>query len=46
MCRILLRDVGYRIYDVEKNEEILFRPFVSVYFGAAHLKWLSNFEQK
>ncbi|WCJ37136.1 hypothetical protein M5689_018291 [Euphorbia peplus] len=42
----LVRDVGYRIYDVEENEEILFRPFVSVYFGAAHLKWLSNFEQK
>ncbi|XP_065864464.1 uncharacterized protein [Euphorbia lathyris] len=42
----LVSDVGYRIYDVEEHEEILFRPFVSAYFGAAHLKWLSNFEQK
>eukprot|EP00257_Ricinus_communis_P013707 XP_015571213.1 uncharacterized protein LOC8259970 isoform X2 [Ricinus communis] len=42
----LVRDLGYRIYDVEENPDILYRPFVSVYFGAAYLKWLSNFEQK
>ncbi|KAL9365059.1 hypothetical protein Peur_042932 [Populus x canadensis] len=42
----LVRDLGYRAYEVEGNPEILCRPFVSVYFGAAYLKWLSNFEKK
>ncbi|XP_050221058.1 uncharacterized protein LOC126671334 [Mercurialis annua] len=42
----LVRDLGYRTYAVEDNQEILYRPFVSVYFGAAYLRWLSNFEQK
>lgn len=28
------------------NEEVLYRPFVNVYFAAAYLKWLSNFEEK
>uniref|UniRef100_A0A6N2LR39 Transglycosylase SLT domain-containing protein n=1 Tax=Salix viminalis TaxID=40686 RepID=A0A6N2LR39_SALVM len=42
----LVRDLGYRAYEVEGNPENLYRPFVSVYFGAAYLKWLSNFEEK
>ncbi|KAJ8763050.1 hypothetical protein K2173_023255 [Erythroxylum novogranatense] len=42
----LARDLGYRTYKVEGNPEILCRPFVSVYLGAAYIKWLLNFEQK
>ncbi|CAK7326058.1 unnamed protein product [Dovyalis caffra] len=41
----LVRDLGYRAYEVEGNPDILYRPFVSVYLGAAYLKWLSNFEE-
>lgn len=39
-------ELGYRSYEVLGNPELLYRPFVSVYLGAAHMKWLSNFEQK
>ncbi|XP_015876141.2 uncharacterized protein LOC107412838 isoform X1 [Ziziphus jujuba] len=42
----LVRDLHYQSYQVEENPDILFRPFVNVYFGAAYLKWLSNFEEK
>lgn len=42
----LIRDSGYRVYGGEGNPDILYRPFVSVYFGAAYLKWLSNFQQQ
>lgn len=42
----LVRELGYRSYEVEENPDLLYRPFVNVYFGAAYLKWLSNFEQK
>lgn len=42
----LFRDMGYRSYKVQEDPNILFRPFVSVYFGAAYLIWLSNFEQR
>uniref|UniRef100_A0A2P2JCI2 Transglycosylase SLT domain-containing protein n=1 Tax=Rhizophora mucronata TaxID=61149 RepID=A0A2P2JCI2_RHIMU len=42
----LSRDMGYRTFEVEGKPEILYRPFVSVYFGAAYIKWLSNFEQQ
>lgn len=37
---------GYVAYKVQGNEEVLYRPFVNVYFAAAYLKWLSNFEEK
>lgn len=40
------RELHYTSYDVDKDPDLLFRPFVNVYFGAAYLKWLSNFEQK
>lgn len=40
------RDLGYQAYEVEGNPDILYRPFVSVYFGAAYIKWLSNFEEE
>jgi len=42
----LFNELGYRSYEVLGNPELLYRPFVSVYLGAAHIKWLSNFEQK
>ncbi|KAG6759971.1 hypothetical protein POTOM_036468 [Populus tomentosa] len=42
----LVRDLGYQAYEVEGNPDILYRPFVSVYFGAAYIKWLSNFEEE
>ncbi|XP_062093103.1 uncharacterized protein LOC133798682 isoform X2 [Humulus lupulus] len=42
----LYSELYYQSYEVEGNPDILFRPFVSVYFGAAYLKWLSNFEDK
>ncbi|KDP25060.1 hypothetical protein JCGZ_22595 [Jatropha curcas] len=42
----LIRDLGYRVYKGEGNPDILYRPFVSVYFGAAYLQWLSNFERQ
>ncbi|GLU05034.1 hypothetical protein SLE2022_221590 [Rubroshorea leprosula] len=37
---------GYQSYQVQGIPDLLFRPFVSVYFGAAYLEWLSNFEGK
>ncbi|GMN36482.1 hypothetical protein TIFTF001_042446 [Ficus carica] len=42
----LYRDLHYQSYEVEGNPDLLFKPFVNVYFGAAYLKWLSNFDQK
>ncbi|XP_031394359.1 uncharacterized protein LOC116205744 isoform X2 [Punica granatum] len=42
----LNNELGYRSYDVAGNTDLLYRPFVNVYFGAAYLIWLSNFENK
>lgn len=42
----LYRELHYQSYEVEGNSDLLFRPFVNVYFSAAYLKWLSNFDQK
>ncbi|KAL9412539.1 hypothetical protein AB3S75_046047 [Citrus x aurantiifolia] len=42
----LFGEMGYRLYDVEQNPDLLFRPLVSIYFGAAYLKWLSTFQDK
>lgn len=42
----LARDMGYTHYARELSASILYRPFVSVYFGAAFLKWLSTYERK
>jgi hypothetical protein len=38
--------MGYRAYEIEGAPTILYRPFVSVYFGAAFLKWLSTYDGK
>ncbi|GLJ52663.1 hypothetical protein SUGI_1120900 [Cryptomeria japonica] len=42
----LARDMGYTVYQVEGAPTMLYRPFVSVYFGAAYLKWLSTYDGK
>ncbi|XP_022952068.1 uncharacterized protein LOC111454831 isoform X1 [Cucurbita moschata] len=42
----LVSELGYQSYGLEGNPDVLNKPFVSVYFGAAYLKWLSNFENK
>ncbi|VVA26986.1 PREDICTED: transglycosylase [Prunus dulcis] len=42
----LASDMGYQAYAVQGNPDLLFKPFVNVYFGAAYLKWLSSYDQK
>ncbi|KAJ7948988.1 Transglycosylase SLT domain [Quillaja saponaria] len=41
----LASELGYCSYEVKGNPDLLYRPFVNVYLGAAYLKWLSNFEK-
>ncbi|KAK7837984.1 hypothetical protein CFP56_020531 [Quercus suber] len=42
----LFNELGYRSYEVVRNPELLYWPFVSVYLGTAYMKWLSNYDQK
>ncbi|URE27435.1 Transglycosylase SLT domain [Musa troglodytarum] len=42
----LVREMGYRNYEMEGISTLLFRPFVNIYFGAAYLKWLSYCDGK
>ncbi|XXG74476.1 hypothetical protein AAC387_Pa07g3186 [Persea americana] len=42
----LVSQMGYRTYPIEGNPVLLYRPFISVYLGAAYLKWLSGFDGK
>ncbi|KAL2609169.1 hypothetical protein R1flu_027742 [Riccia fluitans] len=42
----LAKDLGYRAYSVDWASSMLYRPFVSVYFGCAYLKWLSTYDGK
>lgn len=42
----LVREMGYKNYDIEGNPNMLYKPFVNVYFGAAYIKWLSNHDEK
>lgn len=42
----LATDMGYRAYVIEGASALLYRPFVSVYFGCAYLKWLSTYDGK
>ncbi|KVI02394.1 Lysozyme-like domain-containing protein, partial [Cynara cardunculus var. scolymus] len=39
----IYRDLGYRAYKVESFDDLT-KPFVSMYFGAAYLMWLSEYE--
>ncbi|PIA37696.1 hypothetical protein AQUCO_03000324v1 [Aquilegia coerulea] len=45
-AQMLVSEMGYGAFDVEKDPTLLHRPFISVYFGAAYLKWLSNYDGK
>ncbi|KAJ4748286.1 transglycosylase [Rhynchospora pubera] len=42
----LSREMGYRAYEIDINTNVLYRPFVNVYFGAAYIKWLSSCDGK
>ncbi|KAF9587635.1 hypothetical protein IFM89_004467 [Coptis chinensis] len=42
----LVSEMGYGEYEIKGDPTMLYRPLISVYFGAAYLKWLSNFEGK
>ncbi|BBN19609.1 hypothetical protein MPTK1_8g12060 [Marchantia polymorpha subsp. ruderalis] len=42
----LAKDLGYQAYSVDWASSMLYRPFVSVYFGCAYLKWLSTYDSK
>lgn len=41
--KLLSRDLDYKAYNI-KSVEDLTRPFVSMYFGAAYMSWLANYE--
>lgn len=40
---IAYSELGHASY-LSEGSDILFRPFINVYLGAAYIKWLSNFE--
>ncbi|KAL3851019.1 hypothetical protein ACJIZ3_012901 [Penstemon smallii] len=42
-ARWLYKDVDYKAYTVESVEDLT-KPFVSMYFGAAYMAWLSEYE--
>ncbi|KAI3456664.1 hypothetical protein Pfo_013327 [Paulownia fortunei] len=42
-ARWLYKDGGYKGYMVESVEDLT-KPFVSMYFGAAYMNWLSEYE--
>ncbi|KAH6836667.1 hypothetical protein C2S53_005418 [Perilla frutescens var. hirtella] len=42
----LIRELGYRTYDVAEDSKLMHKPFLNVYLAAAYFKWLSNFDNK
>lgn len=42
-CLLLFRELGHRAYKLESADD-LNSPFVSMYFGAAYVAWLSEYE--
>ncbi|XP_015688935.1 uncharacterized protein LOC102704945 isoform X2 [Oryza brachyantha] len=40
------RELGYKYYDIEEDVNLLYWPFVNVYFGAAYAKWLFSCDEK
>lgn len=42
-CYYMHSELGNKAYKVESADD-LHRPFVSMYFGAAYLAWLSEYE--
>lgn len=43
LINVKSRDLGYKAYRVESVEDLT-KPFVSMYFGAGYLAWLSEYE--
>ncbi|XP_019183181.1 PREDICTED: uncharacterized protein LOC109178104 isoform X2 [Ipomoea nil] len=41
----LYKDLGYKVYVVESVEDLR-KPFESMYFGAAYLAWLSQYDRR
>lgn len=41
----MIRDLGYKSYEVESVEDLT-KPFVSMYFGAAYMAWLSEYDNR
>ncbi|CAN6879226.1 unnamed protein product [Brassica oleracea] len=35
---------GYQEYNVDDNPDLLHKPFINVYFAAAYLKWLTDYQ--
>lgn len=48
LSSLLLRELGYKNYDIELEDNInlLYWPFVNVYYGAAYAKWLFSCDEK
>lgn len=48
LAQWLGRELGYKNYDIELEDNInlLYWPFVNVYFGAAYAKWLFSCDEK
>ncbi|ONK65812.1 uncharacterized protein A4U43_C06F1220 [Asparagus officinalis] len=42
----LIREMGYKNYVIQENANMLYKPFINVYFGAAYIKWLSCYDEK
>lgn len=40
---LVLRELGYRAYKIDSVDDLTM-PFVSMYFGAAYLAYLSEYE--
>lgn len=43
LLNMKIRDLSYKAYKVESVEDLT-KPFVSMYFGAAYVAWLSEYE--
>ncbi|QHO23914.1 putative auxin efflux carrier component 1c [Arachis hypogaea] len=43
-AKLAERQLGYRAYKLESPED-LYNPFVSMYFGAVYVTWLSKYEE-
>ncbi|XP_010537803.1 PREDICTED: uncharacterized protein LOC104812373 isoform X2 [Tarenaya hassleriana] len=37
---------GYQAYDVKEDPDLIHKPFTNVYYAAAYLKWMSNYQDK
>ncbi|KAL4374929.1 hypothetical protein AHAS_Ahas05G0230900 [Arachis hypogaea] len=44
-AKLAERQLGYRAYKLESPKD-LYNPFVSMYFGADYVTWLSEYEER